>query len=165
MKLLNLSTLLPPVPWEWPGQFNAEPFTWYFTLSVEWLKAMRAVIDCCPRSIRVHADTWMTSWENCFLCFAATWRTDLNMCVWLFRIWKVKARKKIYHELFTKKKNGEMEAKRVLDHVENVYKLQEIFTTVKLWSLCHCCERLAVSKNVSHIILLWATKDFKNSSK
>lgn len=55
---------------------------------------MRAVIDCCPRSIRVHADTWMTSWENCFLCFAATWRTDLNMCVWLFRIWKVKARKK-----------------------------------------------------------------------
>ena len=40
--------------------------------------------------------------------------------------------KKIYHELFTKKKNGEMEAKRVLDHVENVYKLQEIFTTVKL---------------------------------
>lgn len=32
-----------------------------------------------------------------------------------------------------------MEAKRVLDHVENVYKLQEIFT---------CCERLAVSKNV-----------------
>ena len=45
-------------------------------------------------------------------------------------------------------KNGEMEAKRVPDHVENVYKLQEIFTTVKLSSLCHCCERLAVSKNV-----------------
>ena len=37
---------------------------------------------------------------------------------------------KNYQELFTKKKNGEMEAKRVLDHVENVYKLQEIFTTV-----------------------------------
>ena len=44
----------------------------------------------------------------------------------------MKARKKNYQELFTKKKNGEMEAKRVLDHVENVYKLQEIFTTVKL---------------------------------
>ena len=41
-----------------------------------------------------------------------------------------------------------MEAKRVLDHVENVYKLQEIFTTVKLSPLCHCCERLAVLKNV-----------------
>ena len=39
---------------------------------------MRAVIDCCPWSIRVHADTWMTSWENCFLCFAATWRTDFE---------------------------------------------------------------------------------------
>lgn len=41
-----------------------------------------------------------------------------------------------------------MEAQRVLDHVENVYKLQEIFTTVKLSSLCHCCKRLAVLKNV-----------------
>ena len=47
-----------------------------------------------------------------------------------------------------KMKNGEMEAKRVPDHVENVYKLQEIFTTVKLLSLCHCYERLAVLKNV-----------------
>ena len=55
----------------------------------------------------------------------------------------------ITSELFTKKKNGEMEAKkRVLDHVENVYKLQEIFTTVKLSPLCHCFERLAVLKNV-----------------
>lgn len=53
----------------------------------------------------------------------------------------MKARKKNYQELFTKKKNGEMEAKRVLDHVENVYKLQEIFTTVKLSPLCHIAAR------------------------
>ena len=49
------------------------------------------------------------------------------------------SKEKIYQEL---------ETKRVLDHVENVYKLQEIFTTVKLSSLCHCCERLAVLKRV-----------------
>lgn len=109
---------------------------------------MRAVIDCCPRSIRVHADTWMTSWENCFLCFAQH-GAQIWTCVFdYFRFGRWKQGKKIYQELFTKKKNGEMEAKRVLDHVENIYKLQDIFTTVKLWSLCHCCERLAVLKNV-----------------
>lgn len=68
---------------------------------------MRAAIDCCPRSIRVHADTWMTSWENCFLCFAATWRTDLNMCVWLFRIWKVKARKKKFTTSYLQRRKME----------------------------------------------------------
>ena len=62
----------------------------------------------------------------------------------------MKARKKNLPGVIYKMKNGEMEAKRVPDHVENVYthKLQEIFTTVKLSSLCHCCERLAVLKNV-----------------
>ena len=75
----------------------------------------------------------MTSWENCFLCFAATWRTDFeHVCLIISDLEGESKEKKIYHELFTKKKNGEMEAKRVLDHVENVYKLQEIFTTVKL---------------------------------
>ena len=99
---------------------------------------MHAVIDRCPWSIRVHvhADTWMTSWENCFLVLLNMAHRFEHVCLIISDL-EGESKEKIYQEL---------ETKRVLDHVENVYKLQEIFTTVKLWSLCHCCERLAVSK-------------------
>ena len=52
---------------------------------------------------------------------------------------------KAYQELLTTKKNGEMEAKRVLDNLR-MSKLREIFTTVVI--VCHRYKRLAVLQNV-----------------
>ena len=139
MKLLDLSTLLPPVPWEWPGQCRAFHLVFHFICRMTWRQCVPWLI--VAHDLLEYMYMQIHGWHHgkTVFLFCSTWHTDLNMCVWLFWIWKVKARKKNYQEL---------ETKRVLDHVENVYKLQEIFTTVKLSSLCHCCERLAVLKSV-----------------
>ena len=68
----------------------------------------------------MHVDTWMMSRENCFLCFAQHGHRFENVCE-IISNWKVKARRRsLPGDLLTKKTNGEMEAKRVLDQVENV---------------------------------------------
>ena len=70
----------------------------------------------------------------------------------------MKASKKVWQELFKKKKNRETETKRALDYLR-MPKLQEIFTTVAI--VCHDYERLAVLKNVYATILLLARKDIE----
>ena len=63
----------------------------------------------------------------------------------------MKASEKVWQELFTKKKNGEMETKKAIDYL-TMPKLQEIFTSVAI--VCLRYERLAVLQNVFAIILL-----------
>ena len=49
------------------------PFLEYlygYGLKYSVVNITRAVIGCCPSSIRVHADTQMTLRETSFLCFA-----------------------------------------------------------------------------------------------
>ena len=62
----------------------------------------------------------------------------------------------------TKKKNGEMETKRVLDNLR-MPKVQEIFTTVSV--VCHRYERLTVLPMFSPSFCLERVKVLKNVSK
>ena len=62
----------------------------------------------------------------------------------------------------TKKKNGEMETKRVLDNLR-MSKVQEIFTTVSV--VCHRYERLTVLPMFSPSFCLERVKVLKNVSK
>ena len=61
----------------------------------------------------------------------------------IFRITQVKATKTVQQELFTSKKSGETEKKRVLDDLK-MSKLKEILTTVVIVSYRY--EKLAVLK-------------------
>ena len=75
----------------------------------------------------------------------------LKMFVRLLWIKQVKVSKKSLSGAIHNEKNGEMEAKRVLDNLR-MSKPQEIFTTVAI--ACHRYKRLAVLQNVFAIILL-----------
>ena len=55
--------------------------------------------------------------EKLFSLFCSTWRAVLKMFVRLFRIRQVRALQNVRQELFKKTKNGETEAKRVLDNL------------------------------------------------
>ena len=64
-----------------------------------------------------------------------------------FGLKQVKASKKVQQELFTKKKNEEMETKSALD-VLRMPKLQEIFTNVAI--VCHKGEPRCFAKCFCH---------------
>ena len=55
--------------------------------------------------------------EKLFSLFCSKWRAVLKMFVRLFRIRQVRALQNVQQELFKKTKNGETEAKRVLDNL------------------------------------------------
>ena len=55
--------------------------------------------------------------EKLFSLFCSTWCAVLKMFVRLFRIKQVRALQNAQQELFKKTKNGETEAKRVLDNL------------------------------------------------
>ena len=69
----------------------------------------------------------------------------LKIFVRLLWIKQVKASRKSLSGAIYNEKNGEMEAKRVLDNLR-MSKLREIFTTVVI--MCHRYKRLAVLQNV-----------------
>ena len=70
-----------------------------------------------------------------------------NVCK-IFRITQVKATKTVQQELFTSKKSGETEEKRIPDHLK-MSKLKEILTTVAIVSYRY--EKLAVLKMFSRL--------------
>ena len=86
---------------------------------------------------------------------------SLKMFVRLFWIKQEKESRKVLQELFTKKKNGKTETRRVLDNLR-------ITATRKLLNsctLCHCYERLAVLQDVFAITLLLASEDVEKRFK
>ena len=114
-----------------------------------------SVIGRCPLTIRVQIHGWRHRKPQFGALVCSTWRSVLKMFVRFFRIKQVKASKKVIQELFTKKKNGETDTKRVLDDLW-MPKLQEIATVA---IVCDRYKRLGVLENVFAIILLWARRD------
>ena len=106
-------------------------------------------------------DKWMTSQENCFLCFVQHDAQFWNVC----EIVSEEASESLVKRLagankFTKKKNWRNRNKKSSWQNWRMPKLQEIFTTIAI-HMCHRYERLTVLQNVFVIILLWESQDIK----
>ena len=101
---------------------------------------------------------------NLFNLFCSKWRAVLKILVRLFRIKHLKASKKAKQELFTKRKNGERETKRVLDNLRKL-KLQEIFTTVAIASCVIATRDSLFCKMFSPLFWFEQEKTLKNYSK
>ena len=101
---------------------------------------------------------------NLFNLFCSKWRAVLKILVRLFRIKQVKASKKAKQELFTKRKNGERETKRVLDNLRKL-KLQEIFTTLAIASCVIATRDSLFCKMFSPLFWFEQEKTLKSYSK
>ena len=101
---------------------------------------------------------------NLFNLFCSKWRAVLKILVRLFRIKHLKASKKAKQELFTKRKNGERETKRVLDNLRKL-KLQEIFTTVAIASCVIATRDSLFCKMFSPLFWFEQEKTLKKYSK
>ena len=88
----------------------------------------------------------------------------MKILVRLFRIKQVKASKKAKQELFTKRKNGERETKRVLNNLRKL-KLQEIFTTVAIASCVIATRDSLFCKMFPSLFWFEQEKTLKNYSK
>ena len=86
----------------------------------------------------------------------------LKMFVRLFWIKQEEESRKVLQELFTKKKNGKTETRRVLDNVRMPLTARKLHNSC---TLCHCYERLAVLQDIFAIILLWASEDVEKRFK
>ena len=88
---------------------------------------------------------------------------SLKMFVRLFWIKQEKESRKVLQELFTKKKNGKTETRRVETRRVNLRIIAR--KLLNSCTLCHCYERLAVLQDVFAITLLLASEDVEKRFK
>lgn len=161
-----MSTLLPPVPWEWPGQCRAFHLVFHFICRMIWRQCAPWLIVAHDLLEYMQTHAWMTSWENCFLCFAQH-GAQIWKCVFdYFGFGRWISKEKKFTRSYLQRRKMEK------------WRQKEFLTTLRMSINCkkslqqlncdHCviaARDLLFRKMFSHIILLWATKDFKNSSK